>query len=113
MVHQAIPSQGNSRPDWQVIVELSRRIQQNEVDGEYSVWDYQDTAQIMTEIAALTPAYAGVSHERLEHVHFLHWPVKNYSHPGTPILSMEHFAGGRGRFTLMDDTITKSRSRTL
>ncbi len=99
MVHQAISPQGGSRPDWQIIVELARRIQRNGSNGEYSAWVYGDTSQIMAEAAALTPIYAGVSHERLERVNGLQWPVKNFSHPGTPILSAEYFTGGRGRFT--------------
>lgn len=105
MVHQAIAPRGNARPDWQTIIELSRRLQRNGMDGEYSDWGYRNTSQIMTEIAALTPIYAGVSHERLEQGSSLHWPVKNLSHSGTPILSMEHFAGGRGRFMVIEDDL--------
>ncbi len=110
MVHQAIDPQGGARPDWQVIMELARRIQRNDVNGEYSAWAYSDTSQIMAEIAALTPIYAGVSHERLERVNGLQWPVKNFSHPGTPIMSMEHFAGGRGRFMSIEDNIAEGAS---
>jgi predicted molibdopterin-dependent oxidoreductase YjgC len=99
MVHQAIPPQGSSRPDWQVIVELARRLERDGRNGDYGAWAYGDTAQIMAEVAALTPIYAGISHERLERVQSLQWPVKNLSHPGTPIMSTEHFTGGRGRFT--------------
>ncbi|KAB2903183.1 MAG: molybdopterin-dependent oxidoreductase [Anaerolineae bacterium] len=102
MVHQAIAPQGNARPDWLALTELSRHLRRNNGDGDYSDWDYHDTSQIMTEIAALTPIYAGISHERLEQITCLQWPVKNLSHPGTPMLSMEHFAGGRGRFTRIE-----------
>jgi formate dehydrogenase major subunit/formate dehydrogenase alpha subunit len=98
MVHQAIAPQGGSRPDWQVIVELARRLQRNGPNGEYGAWAYGDTSQIMAEVAALTPIYAGVSHQRLEQVNCLHWPVKNVSHPGTPLMSADNFPGGRGKF---------------
>ncbi len=100
MVRQAIAPQGGARPDWQVIVDLARRLRQGPADGEYGAWDYRDTAQIMAEIAALTPIYAGVSHERLERTGSLPWPVKNVGHAGTPILAMEHFTGGQGRFVI-------------
>ena len=103
MVHQAIPAQGDSRPDWQIIAELARRIRQQNNGGEHRDWDYSDTSQIMTEIALLTPIYAGISHERLERTECLQWPVKNFSHPGTPILSVEIFKGGRGRFVPVEN----------
>jgi formate dehydrogenase major subunit/formate dehydrogenase alpha subunit len=52
----------------------------------------------MDEIAALTPSYAGVSQARLEGGDSLHWPVPNATHPGTPILHVDRFPRGRGRF---------------
>jgi predicted molibdopterin-dependent oxidoreductase YjgC len=102
MVRRAIAPQGESRPDWQVVMELARRIKTDEVKGEFGSWEYTDTSQIMTEIAALTPIYAGISHERLERNDQLHWPVKNLSHPGTPILSVENFKGAHGKFIIAE-----------
>jgi predicted molibdopterin-dependent oxidoreductase YjgC len=99
MVHQAIKPQGESRPDWKIITDLANRIQLNGSSGEHAKWDYSDTSQIMTEISQLTPIYAGISHERLERTKCLQWPVKNLSHPGTPILSVENFRGAQGRFS--------------
>jgi predicted molibdopterin-dependent oxidoreductase YjgC len=110
MVRQAISPQAGARPDWQVIAELARRIQRNGLNGEHSSWAYGDTSQIMAEVAALTPIYAGVSHERLEHVNSLHWPVKNLSHPGTPILSAEHFTGGHGKFAPLEYDMAEGAS---
>src|SRR5450759_377425 len=85
MVHQAIDPQGGAHPDWQIIMELAQRIQRTSPNGEHSAWAYADTSQIMIEAAALMPIYAGVSHDRLERANGLQWPVKNFSHPGTPI----------------------------
>ncbi len=45
-----------------------------------------------------SPCYAGVSHERLEWGERLQWPVKDATHPGTPILHVSQFARGRGKF---------------
>jgi formate dehydrogenase major subunit/formate dehydrogenase alpha subunit len=56
----------------------------------------------MHEISAVTPAYAGVSHARLERGEQLHWPVKSADHPGTPILHAGQFTRGRGRFHAID-----------
>jgi formate dehydrogenase major subunit/formate dehydrogenase alpha subunit len=108
MVRQAIAPQGESRPDWQIIAELARRIKAVDADGEHGAWDYADTAQIMAEAAALTPIYAGISHDRLEHDDPPHWPVNNLSHPGTPILTVEDFKGGRGRFTPVEHGVAEA-----
>ncbi len=97
MVNQAILPQGEARPDWQVILGLARRLR-GESAGESGEWEYADTGQIMTEIASLTPIYAGVSQERLEKLGSLQWPVRNLSHAGTPMLGPEQFTGGQGRF---------------
>ena len=103
MVHKAVEPPGEARLDWEVIADLARRVlaagtrQINE--APHSGWDYQNTAQIMEEIAALTPSYAGVRHSRLEAGEQLHWPVKDTRHPGTPILHVGQFPRGKGRFT--------------
>jgi formate dehydrogenase alpha subunit len=102
MVRKAIEPLGEARPDWQIIAELARRIlregQRQVAGGTYSGWDYKDTSQIMSEINALTPSYAGVTFERLELGERLQWPVRDPNHPGTPILHVAMFARGKGQF---------------
>ena len=102
MVHQAIQPLGQSRPDWQIIAELGRRLQSNghrsSAQAPYASWDYADSAQIMQEIASLTPIYAGVSHARLGGGEQLHWPVLDAGHPGTPHLQAGLFSRGEIRF---------------
>jgi len=73
-----------------------------EAGGPYSVWTYGSTAEIMAEINALTPSYAGVTHERLERGERLLWPVKSLDHPGTPILHVGQFTRGKGKFVPID-----------
>jgi formate dehydrogenase major subunit/formate dehydrogenase alpha subunit len=106
MVHQAIRPLGEARPDWQITAELARRIlsmgERRASPAPYAAWDYQDTHQIMQEIAALTPSYAGVSHERLENGERLQWPVRDSSHPGTPILHTAQIARGKGKFMTVE-----------
>ncbi|MEJ2100785.1 MAG: molybdopterin dinucleotide binding domain-containing protein, partial [Desulfobacterales bacterium] len=55
----------------------------------------------MEEIARVTPSYAGLSYERIEH-EGIHWPCPTPEHPGTPILHREQFARGRGLFHAID-----------
>lgn len=98
MVRQAIQPQGEARQDWQVIASLAARLRNGSLGGEMSGWDYANTAEVLREIAALTPIYAGVSQERLEKLGSLRWPVKNLSHAGTASLGPDSFTGGRGKF---------------
>ncbi|RPI30587.1 MAG: formate dehydrogenase subunit alpha, partial [Actinomycetota bacterium] len=91
LLHQAVAAPGEAREDWRIIAELARRM------GAETGWSYPGTADIMREIAALTPSYAGISHERLEEGG-LCWPCTSPEHPGTPILHIGGFTRGRGRF---------------
>ena len=104
LCRQAIEPLGEAREDWRIIAELAHRIlaeggeERQVANGAYAGWDYTGTEQIMAEIAALTPSYAGVTHTRLERGERLQWPVKSVDHPGTPILHVGQFPRGRGKF---------------
>ncbi len=105
MGRKAIESPGEAKPDWWITAELAKRVLQTSDDSRkidpaapYSGWEYENTAQIMAEIAALTPSYAGVRYERMENGETLQWPVKDKNHPGTPILHVGQFARGLGKF---------------
>jgi formate dehydrogenase alpha subunit len=106
MVHKAVEPPGEAREDWRILSDIAQRIMKisdkKYKDGTYVNWDYHNTTQIMVEIAALTPSYAGVTHERIENGAQLHWPVKNLEHPGTPILHTGQFTRGKGKFTPID-----------
>jgi predicted molibdopterin-dependent oxidoreductase YjgC len=103
MVRQAIQPLGEARQDWRITADLARRVlaggDRQVEGGTYAGWDYANTAQIMDELAALTPSYAGINHERLERGEQLQWPVKDDTHPGTPILHVGQFARGLGLFS--------------
>jgi formate dehydrogenase major subunit/formate dehydrogenase alpha subunit len=43
-----------------------------------------------------------VTHARLDQGDQLQWPVKNLNHPGTPILHIEGFTRGKGKFMPID-----------
>jgi predicted molibdopterin-dependent oxidoreductase YjgC len=106
MVRKAIEPLGDARPDWWIIAHLATQLlekgERTVARAPFSGWSYTDSAQIMEEIASLTPSYAGVSHQRLEKGEQLHWPVKDATHPGTPILHIGQFARGLGKFTPID-----------
>lgn len=89
MVNQAIQPIANTRQDWQIICEIATRM-------GYPL-TYASTAEVMQEIAALTPSYAGISHERLGQKG-LQWPVPDAEHPGTKFLHEGQFSRGKGLF---------------
>jgi len=91
MVSQAIEPIGEAHPDWQIFSDLGGRLGPG--------WDYATSAQIMDEIAALTPIYAGITHERLGGER-LQWPVESKTHHGTPILSLGLFSGGKVKWSI-------------
>ncbi|HUI87843.1 MAG TPA: molybdopterin-dependent oxidoreductase [Anaerolineales bacterium] len=103
LVRQAIEPQGDSRPEWHILTDLARKMVGQSAkriasEAPYSSWIYGNTREIMKEIAALTPIYAGVSHERLEKGDVLMWPVRSFADAGSPILYETDFPIGRGRF---------------
>jgi formate dehydrogenase major subunit len=61
---------------------------------------YDNAAQIMDEIAALTPTFAGVSFEKLDREGGMQWPVTDPTSPGTRILHQGGFVRGQGKFFL-------------
>jgi len=63
-------------------------------------FDYQDASQIMSEVASLTPSYAGISLDRIEKAS-VQWPCPTPEHPGTPILHVGTFSRGKGRFAAL------------
>jgi formate dehydrogenase alpha subunit len=89
-VRQAVSPRGDSRPDWQIICELARRM-------GYEM-AYQDPSAIMDEISSLTPSYGGIDYGRIEE-EGLCWPCPTKTHPGTPVLHAERFTRGLGKFT--------------
>ena len=88
-VRKAIEPIGHARPDWQTLCDLSTRL-------GYPM-GYASPAEIMDEIASLTPSYGGIRYERLEGLG-LQWPCPTTDHPGTPFLHKERFTRGRGKF---------------
>jgi formate dehydrogenase alpha subunit len=96
-VQRALPPRGGSRPDWEIICDLARRIEQRLGRTNSSRWDYTSPAEVMDEVAQMVPEYAGVSYARLGK-NGLQTPVWDKEHPGTPYLFSERFPRGRGKF---------------
>ncbi len=111
LIRRALDPLGDTRPDWQIISELGQQLLGAGVLAErtasveaapYGAWDYLNPAEIMDEVAALTPSYGGVRHQRLMSGKGLQWPCPDDKHPGTPILHVGKFTRGLGRFAPVD-----------
>ncbi len=82
---------GDSRPDWQIIQDIANRLAAN--------WSYSHPSEVMDEIAALNPLYAGVSYGRLEGYRSLQWPVAPDG-SDQPLLYRKQFAFPDGKARL-------------
>ncbi len=86
---KAIDPPGEAKPDWEIINMLAERMGHP--------FGFKSTAEIMDEIASLTPSYGGINHKRLD-TGGLQWPCPNRDHPGTPLLHKDLFTRGKGKF---------------
>jgi len=89
-VRKAVAPAGDSRTDWWITCQIAQRM------GSKG-FDFSHPAEIMDEIASLTPSYGGISYKRLEEGG-LQWPCPTEEHPGTPILHTTQFTRGKGKF---------------
>lgn len=96
-VRQAIEPLGQSRPDWQIICDLARRVEKRLGRPQSAFWDYQHPSEILEEMGRHVPDYAGIRYDRLEK-NGLQTPVPTADHPGTPYLYAERFPRGRAKF---------------
>ena len=93
-VRKAVESPGQAKQDHWIFSEIMRRMGYDQAEV--------NSAQIMDEIASLTPSYAGISHARLDSEALggagLQWPCTDEHHPGTRIMHQGSFARGLGMF---------------
>ena len=89
--YQAFPPLGDSRPDWQILTELARRMGHD--------WGYEHPSEIMAEVAGIADIFKGVSYEHLEGWKSQCWPV-NEGGTDTPLLYTERFNTEDGKAVL-------------
>jgi formate dehydrogenase major subunit len=73
-------------------------------------WDYAHPSEIMDEIARLTPTFAGVSYAAIEEQGSLQWPANEKAPLGTPMMHIDGFARGRGKFVVTDYVATDEKT---
>ncbi|MDH3439612.1 MAG: formate dehydrogenase subunit alpha, partial [Gammaproteobacteria bacterium] len=94
------PKQGKA--EWLITQELAQALGYN--------MHYSNEAEIMDEIAELTPTFAGVSFKHLDEVGSVQWPCNEDAPLGTPIMHIDNFVRGKGLFVETDYVPTKERT---
>jgi len=87
--------------EWLIPIEISRAM-------GYEM-HYNNTAEIMDEIARLTPTFKRVSFDRLDNEGSMQWPVTDAAPNGTPIMHIDGFVRGKGLFVVTEFVPTEER----
>jgi formate dehydrogenase major subunit len=72
--------------------------------------EYGHPSEIMDEIAALTPTFAGVSFDKLDRLGSIQWPCNEGAPEGTPVMHENGFVRGMGRFVVTEYIPTDERT---
>ncbi len=71
---------------------------------------YAHPSEIMDEIAALTPTFAGVSYEKIDRLGSVQWPCNAATEEaGTAIMHVGGFVRGKGRFLITEYVPTEEK----
>ncbi|MBN8998172.1 MAG: molybdopterin-dependent oxidoreductase, partial [Rhizobiales bacterium] len=92
----------NGLADWEVTQRLAQAMGLD--------WHYTHPAEIMAEIAATTPSFAGVTYDRLDALGSVQWPCNEKAPEGTPVMHMGGFARGLGQFMITEYVPTEERT---
>ena len=73
-------------------------------------WAYTHPSQIMDEIAVTTPSFAGVSFDLIERLGSVQWPCNEAAPEGTPMMHVDGFVRGKGRFIVTEYLATDEKA---
>ncbi len=88
--------------DWEITCALSNAL-------GYPM-NYSHPSEIMDEIAALTPTFTGVSFDLITKMGSVQWPCNDQAPDGTPIMHIDEFVRGKGKFMITKYIPTDERS---
>jgi len=95
LLRKAVEAPGSAKADWNIIGLIAKKM-------GYKGFDFTSDEEIMEEIAAVTPSYTGVSHERLRKGDRIQWPCLSKDSEGAKFLHKGVFIRGKGLFTVVD-----------
>jgi formate dehydrogenase major subunit len=100
-VRPVMPAQ-QGKDEWQITQNLAQAM-------GYKM-NYKSSAEIMDEIAELTPTFKNVSFKMLDDIGSVQWPCNEAAPEGTPIMHIDHFVRGKGLFVETDYIPTKEKA---
>jgi len=71
---------------------------------------YDHPSQIMDEIARLTPTFTGVTFDKIDRLGSIQWPCNDEAPEGTPVMHVDEFVRGKGRFVITEYVPTDERT---
>ena len=92
----------NGYADWEITQMLANAMGAN--------WNYTHPSQIMAEISLTTPSFAGVTYEKLEELGSVQWPCNEKAPEGTPLMHIDGFVRGKGKFIRTEYVATDERT---
>ena len=92
----------SGKHEWQITCELAQAL-------GYKM-AYTGPSEIMDEIARLTPTFNGVSYTKLDEIGSIQWPCNEKAPLGTPLMHIDRFVRGKGKFMITDYVPTDERT---
>jgi formate dehydrogenase major subunit len=92
----------NGLADWEITLRLAKELG--------FAMHYDHPAEIMDEIARLTPTFAGVSYEKLDELGSVQWPCNEKAPLGTPVMHIGGFVRGKGKFVVTEYVATDEKT---
>jgi formate dehydrogenase major subunit len=99
-VRKVMPALGD-KEDWEVTMMLSNAL-------GYPM-NYKHPSEIMDEIASLTPTFTNVSFDKITEMGSIQWPCNDAAPDGTPIMHVDEFVRGKGRFMVTEFVATDEK----
>jgi formate dehydrogenase major subunit len=92
----------SGKAEFQVTIDLARALGLE--------MNYAHPSEIMDEIALVTPTFAGVSYKKLEELGSVQWPCNDKAPTGTPLMHVDRFVRGKGKFMITEYVPTQERT---
>ncbi|MEV7346491.1 formate dehydrogenase subunit alpha [Streptomyces sp. NPDC093544] len=99
---RAVMKPKTGKHEWQIISEVATAM-------GYPM-SYDHPSQIMDEIATVMPTFTGVSFEVLDKLGSVQWPCNESAPEGTPVMHVDEFVRGKGKFVVTSYVATNERS---
>ena len=97
-----VMSPKNGYADWEIVQLVANALGLN--------WSYAHPSEIMDEVARLTPTFAKVSYAALDEAGSMQWPATDAAPEGTPVMHIDHFVRGKGKFVVTDYVATDEKT---